>query len=746
MAPYHYLPLSDPKEDIRLIDLRPGHRADDIVISIRHASLTPLPAKKIKRPSLKELEKTLPPEWMVRENLEGRRLFIRPISLHSWHTTWKHPDGMFGPELQEEETIDPRPTCSLDYDALSYVWGSPDNPVTVFVRPTDTADAPSTLQIQRNLAVALRALRYHDKPRTLWVDALCINQSDTHERDVQITRMADIYSLAPRVVVWLGPRSLASTLALSTLNYLGQQVEVTKDRYYVRSPTATEPEWYNFLTELPYPIKTWIAIRDLTKRTWFDRLWVVQEIHLANPAHTLVQCGADIVPWRYLRRALLCLSEKKPGLVPLRELSAKLDHIWYLGIPPSSLSVRRLFDMSANRLCTDPRDKIYGLLGLSTVTNLKVLKKIRPNYDAPVAVAYTNAFLAMYEATRSLELLVQCGSINSADHAAVPHLPSWVPNFNIPFQRIAEAITTSGSFAAATTKGDAVFRCNTNTLDTHSTLEVSAVKIAGVVHSVERPSAPEEMEYLSGRVLNWVRAAQSLYVGDHGYYPTGEPIVDALCLTLCQNLTDARLPVDCLSTCFLDWKADLINFVGNPSNKAFQRPIMALAEHHHFQDHALITTDLGYFGVAHTDTQVGDVICVIFGCLSPIISRPMPMENAFQVVGSCYIHGFSDGEAILGPVPAPWHAVLRAADDDDTSSLCVHFRNTITGEETPHDPRMPKLPPEWEAVIHDSSGIVNANDRLYRNKVTGEETICDPRMTVQALECRGLKVERIQLV
>ncbi|KAJ4390436.1 hypothetical protein N0V85_007218 [Neurospora sp. IMI 360204] len=409
MASYHYLPLAEPKKDIRLIDLLPGHRADDIIVSIRHASLTPSPPKKAVNPSLKELEKTLPPGWWARENLEGRRLFIRPIAPYNWFATWKHPDAMFGPESQEEDAVESSPTCSLDYDALSYVWGSPDNPVTVFVPPTKTTDALLTLRIQRNLAVALRALRYHDKPRTLWVDALCINQSDTNERDVQITRMADIYSLAPRVVVWLGPRSPASTLALSTLNYLGQQVEVTKDRYYVRSPTATEPEWYNFLSELPYPIKTWFAILDLTKRTWFDRLWIVQEIHLANPAHSLVQCGADVVPWRYFRRALLCLSEKKTGLVPLRELSARLDHFWYLGVPPHSLPLRSLLHMSSTRLCTDPRDKIYGLLGLATIANLKALEKIRPNYAASIAVAYTEAFLTIYEATKSTELLIQCG-------------------------------------------------------------------------------------------------------------------------------------------------------------------------------------------------------------------------------------------------------------------------------------------------------------------------------------------------
>lgn len=304
--------------------------------------------------------------------------------------------------------------------------------------------------------------------------------------------MADIYSLAPRVVVWLGPRSPASTLALSTLNYLGQQVEVTKDYYYVRSPTATKSEWYSFKSELPYPIKAWFAILDLTKRTWFDRLWILQEVHLANPAHSLVQCGGVVVPWRYFRRALLCLSEKQTGLVPLQELCTRLDHIWCLGVPPHALPLRNLLLMVSARLSTDPRDKIYGLLGLATMTNLKALGRIRPNYAAPVAVAYTEAFLTIYEATRSLELLVQCRSVKSTDHVTIPNIPSWVPNFNIPFQKIIQA----GSFAAAKTEGDAVLHRKRDFPEAPSILEVSAVKIAGAVHSVEAPASSDEAEQI----------------------------------------------------------------------------------------------------------------------------------------------------------------------------------------------------------------------------------------------------------
>jgi hypothetical protein len=61
------------------------------------------------------------------------------------------------------------------------------------------------LSITANLESALRHLRLSDQQRTLWVDALCINQSDITERGSQVQLMADIYTAVSRVLIWLGP-------------------------------------------------------------------------------------------------------------------------------------------------------------------------------------------------------------------------------------------------------------------------------------------------------------------------------------------------------------------------------------------------------------------------------------------------------------------------------------------------------------------------------------------------------------
>ena len=86
---------------------------------------------------------------------------------------------------------------SPHYEALSYTWGVPDDlNFKIWVNGVH-------LPVRRNLLTVLRALR-RDKDRTLWIDALCINQEDVRERQQQVGIMGSIYMKAARVVGWLG--------------------------------------------------------------------------------------------------------------------------------------------------------------------------------------------------------------------------------------------------------------------------------------------------------------------------------------------------------------------------------------------------------------------------------------------------------------------------------------------------------------------------------------------------------------
>ena len=88
-------------------------------------------------------------------------------------------------------------TEAPEYEALSYTWGDASSQKWVSVNG-------EPLNIRTNLETALRHLRDEDESRTLWVDAVCINQNDVLERSQQVNRMRYIYAGAQHTVIWLG--------------------------------------------------------------------------------------------------------------------------------------------------------------------------------------------------------------------------------------------------------------------------------------------------------------------------------------------------------------------------------------------------------------------------------------------------------------------------------------------------------------------------------------------------------------
>ena len=100
---------------------------------------------------------------------------------------------------------------SQQYEALSYVWGTDE--------PTNTIelnDHPYT--VRDNLFAVLHVLRYERRPRTLWIDALCINQVDFRERSAQVGIMGDVYRNAKTVLAWLGEEYSGTKILFNVLS------------------------------------------------------------------------------------------------------------------------------------------------------------------------------------------------------------------------------------------------------------------------------------------------------------------------------------------------------------------------------------------------------------------------------------------------------------------------------------------------------------------------------------------------
>jgi hypothetical protein len=125
------------------------------------------------------------------------------------------------PGSSEETVTATLSTVSLDasppprYEALSYVWGDPT------IRREIQISSPGfamSFTIGVSLEEALIRMRFPDRNRTLWVDAICINQEDIEERESQVSIMGRIYSESAQVLVWLGLEEPSDEAALSLIN------------------------------------------------------------------------------------------------------------------------------------------------------------------------------------------------------------------------------------------------------------------------------------------------------------------------------------------------------------------------------------------------------------------------------------------------------------------------------------------------------------------------------------------------
>jgi hypothetical protein len=131
------------------------------------------------------------------------------------------------------------------YEALSYTWGGDKKPCSITV-------GEQNLNVTQNLHAALLRLRGCSLERIIWVDAICINQDDLTERGQQVQRMAQIYSKAARVLVWLGETAPYCDIALETIRIAAEDKMTAYSNDKEIQP----------------------AIFALLGREWFQRIWV----------------------------------------------------------------------------------------------------------------------------------------------------------------------------------------------------------------------------------------------------------------------------------------------------------------------------------------------------------------------------------------------------------------------------------------------------------------------------------------
>ncbi|KAK9413749.1 putative Heterokaryon incompatibility domain-containing protein [Seiridium unicorne] len=327
---------------------------------------------------------------------------------------------------------------SPKYSALSYVWGDADSGSFIHV---DGAKVP----VRLNLFVALEQLYDHQVQSWLWIDALCINQNDDTERSWQVGLMRQIFARAEVVYISLGTQRDDSDLAMHILEKIGNLVLTSKSESKIKTTlepfdcgsaphTPVNMDRENLWTDISNKLQNdadlqnkrpWVAIGALLHRCYFSRVWVVQEVALAQRG--VVMSGGKTTSLELFELAIEALDIVRTP----RELSATYFHLMALEVRQKSrlsckiplLSLLQHFSRSPGRpflMASDPRDLVYGVLGVATDMNAL---EITADYEKTVAQVFT-------EATAAILLHDQSYTLDYCKFPKdTPNLPSWVPDW-----------------------------------------------------------------------------------------------------------------------------------------------------------------------------------------------------------------------------------------------------------------------------------------------------------------------------
>lgn len=592
----------------------------------------------------------------------------------------------------------------------------------------------------------------HSSPRYIWIDTLCIDQTNPEERSKQVLLMRQIYAQAEGLLVWLGDEDEWSNIAISSISAfankykegmemeergagLAASVSPMDGRGNAKAASEIVDDWVKEIYGSDFLPIAWHSLALWFSRPWFTRGWIIQEYTLGpSDRSELFYCGsgrASGQDMQYFHSAnaarifnnfsssqadriqALEVEVCRPSKLrnPVSAHESDLHRRYFDIFKPTvaiihgamvssfaegttrwrSLCISRqthllepeefrtmrmeaepFYTMNAllpwliwNRqsMTTDPRDKIYSVLGLALNSKEPVADLdfdpdlLVMDYTRSTQDVYASLVRSVVGKTGSLDILAGCTT--RGDEVSSTWVPDWtqktgrgllemylgVPE-KYPFnaaEGFAATATFSDDLAILTVQGitwdridvvsvpyplddDPKFKTRCNSVletmakqgfDTSQGAKESlwrTLVLARERRSVQWGSFSSELE---AAFDVWLNGAQKYLRVETFRHPDGREAI-AITPTAVQPPGQQKL-VDEMDAAI-------------KSSLQF--------------GHRLILTENGYFGQGHTDTKVGDVVCVILGCASPMILRPVEGERHYELVGEAYVDKIMRGEAI----------------------------------------------------------------------------------------------------
>jgi hypothetical protein len=546
------------------------------------------------------------------------------------------------------------------------------------------------LSVRPNLRAA--TLRIRDKldwlERRFWVDAVCIDQGTPGEQSSQVRLMADIFSSVETVMAWLGEEDKYTAKGFELIEKLATYSPEILQRITPRNFAKQESLLGQFVGQ-----GYWEALAMLFQRAYFTRVWIIQEVVLAKRVD--VFCGSYMSTWAHFENVSQFLSTSSwtrnlgrdriagtPGPINLDRLSGLTasNH----SLPAKLRAITRdrekgnysrtfLYALIRSRVfkASDPRDKVYGLLGL-VGDAVKDKPSLRPEYGSRhVSDTYLLATKQLLEDDDDL-LILSCAEGQRQELQAQISLPSWIPDWSCE-KALGLGITGYTRYSAAGSLPKYA-----RVIEPPMTLELLGRKIDNILARGESKSSVLDKTPFSG----WLSIVLSL----SEIYHTGEERLEVFWRTLVTNTggDPPQYPIDGrFRYAFVSWIMSHLasKYNNNYQNPEFQSQLRQLenlstsdqmraffsmqahnqasqdrttlewsghtdptaddygATYSHAPHLCLFRTTKGYLGVGPESLAEGDSIWVICGSRVPLILRDAGGDN-HRLVGAAYLHGF----------------------------------------------------------------------------------------------------------
>ncbi|RDW63441.1 hypothetical protein BP6252_10986 [Coleophoma cylindrospora] len=507
----------------------------------------------------------------------------------------------------------------------------------------------------------------------IWINSICINQSNDDEKSQQVAMMAQIYTKAYITIAWVGEESIEcapdtslpyTDLAISFLLEFATEIRSRQDEGIdiheckcFRDLLGSGSDRNSFWEGGPTTLKpTVMGLSHIFRNRWWGRVWVLQEIAFARLP--ILKFTPEMMPYHIIR-----------GYAQARKNSSFRTPNW------KALDLLSITKVTG---ATDPRDKIFGILGFfgSPDTDPENILPV-PDYSRTTAEVYSDVARAIIFKTRSLEVMSDCyGNLET-----IPGLPSWAPSWHHRTWLYFPARLFKASNTSSVIYKDDEDR-NFLTIKEKRIDSLKAVA-----------PCPKLISYTNTQYIllwrQWVHLALSLQS-----YPTGEDLHKALLYTLCfgcsSNIT--RLSESQLEAGFQFWLRILTsasasatsnynNTLDTPisdsitnsaldteadANVIFSEDSPAFSYCYRIQDTSkvrlLATTTKSFLALVPIISKPNDEIVIFSRGSIPYVVRPIvggsdyqstagaknghSKKPPFTLVGPCYVHGIMDGEAV----------------------------------------------------------------------------------------------------